>query len=878
VADKRIKGITIEIGSDTVGLQKALSDVNKQSSKLQSELKDVERLLKFNPGNAEALAQKQKLLADQVANTTEKLNRLKDAEQQVQAQFQKGDISEAQYRAFRREIEFTEGSLEKMKKSLSSLDDGNELKNLSKDAEKTKQSIGELGAKLEDVGGRMQSAGQNIATSFAAGAVAIGAGLGLAVNKSMDFEAQISRVGAIADATGSDLEALRKSALDLGASTSKSASEVAKGQEALAALGFTTKDILGAMPGVISAAEASGSDMAQTAEVMASTLNIFGLEASKANDVADVLAKTANVSAASLTDMQYALKYAGPPAAALGISLEELSAGIGIMTNAGMKGEQAGTTLRGALLGLLDPSEENSKLMTNMGIAITDTEGNFVGLSKLIENFQTSMEGMTETQKAANISSLVGKEAVSGMLSLMKAGPAEIDKMTKALQDSGGASAEAAAKMKDNLKGTLDELSGSFETLQISIGTALTPALEALAGILQKVSDWFNNLSPATQNLIAIIGALIAVILGIVAAIGVMIAIAGSVVTGFGALMTAMGGTAAVTGALGTAFTVLTGPIGIAVAAIVGLIAIIVALYKNNEDFRNKVNEIWESIQKSFKVALDFIGNIVKNVMTEVHSFFKDILGKIQGFWKENGDQIMLIVGFFMDYIGSHIKMVMGIIQGVFQIVWPIITGVVKLAWASIQLTIKNTLDIILGIIQFFIKLFTGDWQGAFETIKQTAINIMNNIIETFKSINLAQIGKDIIQGLINGIGSMASAVWDKVKGIADSVKDAFTGALDINSPSGVFEGYGVNLNEGLIGGIVSSASKLNRAMGNVYGNLAGSANKMMFNGSNPVTNNNHSTSNAYGNINVTIPVKDIQEFNSVVDFFNRLPQAVRAR
>jgi TP901 family phage tail tape measure protein len=603
----RIKGITIEIGGETVGLQKALADVNKRSNTLKGELKDVERLLKFDPSNVEALAQKQKLVSKQVEVTSDKLERLRKAEKQVQDQVKKGKISEEQYRSFRREIEFTEKSL-------------NSLKG---DADKAKRSIKELGQDVARAGDKMQTAGQNIAGSFGAAAVAMGAGLGLAVNKSMEFEAQLSRVGAISDATKDQLDDLRKSALDLGASTSKSASEVALGQEALAALGFTVEDIIGAMPGVISAAEASGSDMAQTAEVMASTLNIFGLEASKANDVADVLAKTANVSAANLTDMQYALKYAGPPAAALGVSLEELSAAIGIMTNAGMKGEQAGTTLRGALLGLLDPSEENSKRMDKMGIAITDAEGNFVGLAQLIDNLKDSMEGQTETQKAATLAALVGKEAVSGMLSLMAAGHDEINKMTKALEDSGGASEEAAGKMKDNLKGTLDELSGSFETMQISIGTALTPALEKLAVMLQGVTEWFNNLSPSTQQFIAISALVITAILGLVATIGIMLTIVGGAITGFTAL-------AGLMPAVGAAFAFLTGPIGLTIAAIAAVIAIGVLLYKNWDTVKEKAKALWDNMGP-LQRALEAIGGPIGRVISAGINLIKnwdDVMAK----------------------------------------------------------------------------------------------------------------------------------------------------------------------------------------------------------------------------------------------------------
>jgi TP901 family phage tail tape measure protein len=346
------------------------------------------------------------------------------------------------------------------------------------------ESISQAQNDLQQTGGIAAQAAADLGKISAAAlglGSALAVGVGASVKTAADFEAQMDRVKAIAGATDEEFKNLEKAALDLGASTSKSASEIALGFENMAAMGFTANEIIGAMPGVIAAAEASGSDMAQTADVMASTLNIFGMEASNATKVADILAKVANISAASLTDMQYALKYAGPPAAALGISLEELSASIGIMTNAGMGGEQAGTTLRAALLGLLDPSEENSKLMQKMGVAITDAKGNFVGLSELVQNLSDSMKGQTETQKAATLSALVGTEAVSGMLSLMSAGPSTIDQMTQSLQESAGASAEAAKIMKENLNGSVDELLGSLESLGISVGQEFLPLLTDFA-------------------------------------------------------------------------------------------------------------------------------------------------------------------------------------------------------------------------------------------------------------------------------------------------------------------------------------------------------------------------------------------------------------
>jgi len=332
---------------------------------------------------------------------------------------------------------------------------------------------------------------------FLATSGALAVGVGAAVKTGMDFEAQMSRVKSISSATDSEFQALKKSAMDLGASTSKSASEVAIGFERMAAKGMSVNDIIGAMPGVIAAAEASGSDMAQTADVMSSALNIFSLKASEASRVSDILAKTANISSADLTDMQYALKYAGPPAAALGVSLEELAGSIGIMTDSGMAGEQASTTLRSALLSLLNPSEKNSKLMGKMGIAVADAKGNFVGLSPLIKNLSDSMKGQTETQKAATLAALVGTESVSGMLSLMAAGPAKIDKMTEAIKNSAGSSAEAAKIMKDNLKGSIDQLQGSLETIGITLSEDALPLLSDFAKEIANVLSSMDSVDMA---------------------------------------------------------------------------------------------------------------------------------------------------------------------------------------------------------------------------------------------------------------------------------------------------------------------------------------------------------------------------------------------
>jgi TP901 family phage tail tape measure protein len=808
---------------------KALDEMKNKSSTLRSEFKLQEEQLKHNGTEADKfnaklkyLSQEQVLAKQKIQATQEQLDR---AKQLFGENSREADI-------LTRRLLSAQTAEQKLANQIT--ETNTKLKAQETQADKTGNAVDNIGNKMQDTGGKMQSAGQGMASSFGVATVAIGAGLGVAAKKAMDFEAQLDRVGAIAEATDGELEQLRDSALDLGASTSKSATEIAQGQESLAALGFTAKEIIGAMPGVISAAEASGSDMAQTAEVMASTLNIFGMEASKATDVADILAKTANVSAADLTDMQYALKYAGPPAAALGISLEELSASIGIMTNAGMKGEQAGTTLRSGLLALLDPSKENAEMMETMGIKITDAAGNFVGLSQLIENMSSSMEGMTDTQKAANLASLVGTEAVSGMLSLMSAGPADIDKMTAALENSAGASAEAAAKMKDNLKGTLDELSGSFETMQISIGTALAPAIAAIASALQSLTDKFNSLSPNTQKFIAIGAALIGILTGVVAVIGF--------------LLMGIGGVVAAIGTIGL-------PIAAAIAAVLALGAVFAVAYAKIEPFRDGVQKVFQKVQQ-----------IISSIMYEVTQFFQDKVLEIQLFWAANGAQIL-----------KAISNVFKAIKAVIDFIMPAVLWVIKSIWGNIKGVINGALNIILGLVKTFAALFTGDWKGVWEGIQQilkgaweliwngfqllfvgrllkgigslwtmmTAAvkggwskiggffkggidgiknlwnngapqiwkivdNTVNKIVDFFVKLpgNLKTLGKDAIQGLINGIKGLAGKAAGAAKDVAKGVADAIIGFFKIKSPSRLMMAAGGHVDEGLAIGIEKNGHK----------------------------------------------------------------------
>lgn len=340
--------------------------------------------------------------------------------------------------------------------------------------------------------------GLKAAVTAIAGATTAVAGVGAAAIKAgADFEAEMSRVKAISGATGEEFEKLKAQAIQLGADTAFSATEAAEGMENLAAAGFTTSEIMDAMPGLLDMAAASGESLANSSDIAASTLRGFGLAASEAGHVADVLAENANRTNSSVADTGEAMKYIAPLARAAGISLEETAAAIGIMANAGIQGSQAGTTLRAAISRLSKPTDVMKDAMEELGVSFYDSEGKMLSLADQVKVLRTAMEGMTDEQKNNYLVTLYGQEALSGMLSLINEGEGSLRDLTAAYEQCDGSAKAAAETMQDNLKGAVEELSGSAESLGIIFYEEVSGSLKEAA---QTANDSVNAITDALQN------------------------------------------------------------------------------------------------------------------------------------------------------------------------------------------------------------------------------------------------------------------------------------------------------------------------------------------------------------------------------------------
>lgn len=332
---------------------------------------------------------------------------------------------------------------------------------------------------------KMVAGGAAVGSAYAATAVAVSS-----LNTASDFEAQMAKVGAKTEASKSEMKALNDEALKLGASSSLSASQVAVAMDELGAKGFDANKIIAAMPGLIAATEASGEDLTLVSNVVTSAINSYGMQASEATRVADVMAMSANKTAAGVGDLGYAFKYAAPVANTLGIKLEELAASTGLLVDKGLAGEQAGTALRMSLIRLSKPPAEAEAALKELNITATDSKGKFKSLATLAKDWEKATAKLSETQKVQYAATIFGVEASTAMLSLFSTGPEKINEMTTALEKSGGAASKAAEIMKDNYAGSKEQMLGAFESAQIAFAT---PSLDVLKETFDGVASLIEN-------------------------------------------------------------------------------------------------------------------------------------------------------------------------------------------------------------------------------------------------------------------------------------------------------------------------------------------------------------------------------------------------
>ena len=759
----RIKGVIVEISGDTTKLQTALKGVNTELRNTQSQLRDVEKLLKLDPGNTELIAQKHKLLGQAVDETKQKLETLKTAQEQANEALKNGTISQEQYDGLQREIIETES----------------QLKRLEEQADRSAvalQKITATGEKLQSVGDKIADAGKKL---LPVTGVVTAAGTA-AVKTAADFESAMSKVAAVSGATGSDLDALMKKAREMGSRTKFSASEAAEAMNYMAMAGWKTEDMLSGIEGVMNLAAASGEDLAVTSDIVTDAMTAFGLTAKDSGHFADVLAAASSNANTNVSMMGETFKHCAPIAGSLGFSVEDTAEAIGLMANAGIKSTQAGTSLRTIMTNLSGDVKICGSTIGEVTVATANADGSMRNLSDILADCREAFAGLTESEKAAAAESLVGKNAMSGFLALMDAGEGDINKLSGAINDCDGAAEKMADTMNDNLEGQLTILKSALEELAISFGQLLIPALKDVVQWLQGFVGFLNSLPEGVKKMIVVI-ALAA------AALGPVLIIVGKVISSIGTIMTIVPKLAGVIGMVQKAFgalhvTMLANPIALIIAAITALVAALIYLWNTNEEFRKFWISLWED---------------VKRVAVEV--------------WEG--------ISQFMSQAWEAIRQTaVTVWNGMKQTIITIITGIsdtISRVWNSIKSTVTSVVNALNSAVG---GAFTSMWNGIRSTVSGIYDTIKSGFGQAVGYItglasSAFQWGSDLINGIVNGIRSAIGNVVGAVRDVANTIRSHLHFSVPDEGPLTDYESWMPDFMKGLAQGIEKSKGMVRKAM-----------------------------------------------------------------
>lgn len=760
----RIKGITVEIGGDTTKLQTALKGVNSEIKNTQAQLKDVEKLLKLDPGNTDLLAQKQKLLSDAVSETKDKLTTLKTAAEQANTALANGDISQEQYDALQREIIETEQDLKKLEEQ-------------AKQSDAALQKIAANGEKLKTVGDNISSAGQKLLPVTAAVT-----GLGTAaVTTAANFESSMSQVqatmGVTKDAMSTvdgqsvnTMDTLSELAKKMGAETAFSAKECADALNYLALAGYDTQQMCDTLPTVLNLAAAGDIDLASASDMVTDAMSALGMGVDESTKMVDQMAKTASSTNTSVAQLGEGILTIGATAKSIKGGTAELNTALGILANNGIKGAEGGTHLRNVILSLQNPTDKAAAQMDALGVSVYDSNGNMRSLNDILGDLNKSMDGMTSADKANIIATIFNKTDLASVNALLANTGDTWDSLQSSITNSAGAAQQMADTQLDNLQGQITILKSALEGLAISFGELLMPAIKQIVDWVQKFVDWLNSMDEGTKKVVVTVALL-------AAAIGPVLIVIGKVISAVGTIMTVVPKIASAISAVKTAFaalnvTMLANPIVLIIVAITALVAAFIYLWNTNEGFRQFWIDLWEGIKQAVITAWNAITSFLSTAWESILSLAQTVWDGISGFFTTLWEGI----------------------KGVFTSAWEAISGVMTTIWNTITSIWQSIYDTISPLLEAFRYLFETIFEAirilierALTAISQKISEIWNGIVtfltpilETIKNIfqTVWMAIQTVITTVLTAIKNVVTTIWNAIKTAVTTVLNSIKGVV----------------------------------------------------------------------------------------------------
>ena len=599
---------------------------------------------------------------------------------------------------------------------------------------------------------------------------------GAAVSAAANFDDAMSQVqGALGDASA-DMDGLRQLALQLGADTVFSATESAQAMVELAKGGLTEADIKGgALAASMDLAAAGQLNLADAAETTVQMMGSFGLGAADATRIANALAGAANASSADVSDLTQAMSQCSAQASLAGWNLEDTAAALALFADHGVKGSDAGTSLKTMLQRLSAPTDQAADAMEAYGLEVRDSNGKMKDITGIADELTGKLGTLSDAERDAALQTIFGSDASRAAAILMQSGSEGLQKYIAATNDATAAETMANAQ-KGELSWALENMGGAIESASIAFGSALAPAITAVAGVIGNVAEAFASLPSGAQTAIA-------VVLALVAAVGPLLVVLGSVVAMLPALSEGLL-------LLGGAFAVPLAPALAVAAAIAAVVAILVTLWNTSETFRATVLAAVDAISAKVQEICAFLAPYVQAFV----------------------DQLVLTVQAAMDVLLPIIEAALTVI---ISIVVPVLTSImdtVANVFATILATVTNVMAALSSIIQ-------GAWQviqGIFQTVLGLIVGVVTGDFSMMSSgvSGILNGMSSIISGILQGVLSVFSGIWNSIKSVAVGACNAVTGAV-----SGAFNGIR-SVIENAMGGAKSAVSNALDAISGFFAGL----------------------------------------------------------
>lgn len=650
---QKIRGVTVEIGGDTSGLQKSLKEVNSAISATARQLKDVNNLLKLDPGNTELLKQKQALLATEISEVKKKIEEEKAALAQMNEESGTDAATEGQM-ALQRDIIASE----------------QKLKDLEKQA---KESASVIGTQFQVAGEKIQAAGENISTAgekLLPVTAAIGAAGAASVKTAADFDSSMSKVAAtmgytvdgLNDGTSEaakNMEQLTDFAKQMGESTAFSASEAADALNYMALAGYDAETSMKMLPTVLNLAAAGGIDLAAASDMVTDAQSALGLSIDETVAMVDQMAAASSKSNTSVSQLGQAFLTIGATASNLSGGTQELATVLGVLADNGIKGAEGGTHLRNILLSLQDAAKDGAVDFSDFSVSIYDAEGNMRNTIDIIQEIQSNMSGMTQESKDAILSGVFNKTDLASVNALLGTTSERFSELSASVSDSSGAAQNMADVQLNNLNGQITLLKSAVEGLMISVGEIVMPYITKLVGFIQQLVDKFNSLDEEQKKIIVAIAAFIAAVGPVLIIVGKVVSFIGMIVSSIGTVITIL--TTVGTFIVGTlipaiaGIVVALGPVLLIIAAVVAAVIGVIAVIKNwgaiSEWLSEKWTEAKEKLAEIWGNMKEKASEIFTQIKEKITTIFTALFNAAPG-WAKN-----LISG-YINIIKTEIELV----------------------------------------------------------------------------------------------------------------------------------------------------------------------------------------------------------------------------